>query len=203
MPCLHEPCPNEATWRPILKLRSRQNGPATALRFTEITLCEQHRQSGEVADFLSPEGFDKLARILREAGKPVPTRRLTTLAWEPMTPSLVLGMGKEAAFAEAGTAEKLKNAEIPVVIQYAKLPEVILKQGVTAMTRKKKAAPAKIATVRREYLTAKRLYHKIGKKAFGKPGRSGVQRDYCAIKREYRQLGQRLASLTGRKPRHK
>jgi hypothetical protein len=41
-------------------------------------------------------------------------------------PSLVLGMGKEAAFAEAGTAEKLKNAEIPVLIQYAKAPEVMV-----------------------------------------------------------------------------
>ena len=41
-------------------------------------------------------------------------------------PSLVLGMGKEAAFAEAGTAEKLRNAAIPVVIQYAKAPEVMV-----------------------------------------------------------------------------
>ena len=41
-------------------------------------------------------------------------------------PSLVLGMGKEAAFAEAGMAEKLKNAEIPVMIQYAKAPEVMV-----------------------------------------------------------------------------
>ena len=41
-------------------------------------------------------------------------------------PSLVLGMGKEAAFNEAGMAEKLKNAEMPVVIQYAKAPDVMV-----------------------------------------------------------------------------
>ena len=41
-------------------------------------------------------------------------------------PSLVLGMGKEAAFAEADTANKLKNAEVPVVIQYAKAPDVMV-----------------------------------------------------------------------------
>ena len=41
-------------------------------------------------------------------------------------PSLVLGMGKEAAFAEAGMAEKLKNAEVPVVIQFAKAPDVMV-----------------------------------------------------------------------------
>ena len=41
-------------------------------------------------------------------------------------PSLVLGMGKEAAFAEADTANKLKNAEMPVTIQYAKAPDVMV-----------------------------------------------------------------------------
>jgi hypothetical protein len=71
------------------------------------------------------------------------------------------------------------------------------------MASKKRAAPAKVAAIRREYVAAKRLYHKIGKKAFGKPSRSGVQRDYCAIKREYRQLGRRLAGMTGRRPKHK
>ena len=71
------------------------------------------------------------------------------------------------------------------------------------MTRKtsKKRNPAKIAEVRKEYQTAKRLYHKIGKQAFGKPSRSSVQRDYGTIKSEYRRAGKRLAGLTGRKPR--
>lgn len=41
-------------------------------------------------------------------------------------PSLVLGMGKEKAFYEAGTAEKLKNGTIPVIIQFAKAPEVMV-----------------------------------------------------------------------------
>jgi hypothetical protein len=58
----------------------------------------------------------------------------------------------------------------------------------------------KIATVRREYLSAKREYHKLGKKAFGKPSRSTVQREYCSAKQTYRKAGRQLASLTGRKP---
>jgi hypothetical protein len=41
-------------------------------------------------------------------------------------PSLVLGMGKEKAFAEAKTAEKLKAGEIPVILQFAKSPEVMV-----------------------------------------------------------------------------
>lgn len=41
-------------------------------------------------------------------------------------PSLVLGMGKEKAFAEAGLAVAMKNPETPVIIQYAKPPEVMV-----------------------------------------------------------------------------
>ena len=41
-------------------------------------------------------------------------------------PSLVLGMGREAAFAEAGTAEKLRLGEIAVKIEYAKAPDVMV-----------------------------------------------------------------------------
>jgi hypothetical protein len=40
-------------------------------------------------------------------------------------PSLVLGMGRERTFAEAGTAEKFKNGG-HVVIQYAKSPDVMV-----------------------------------------------------------------------------
>jgi hypothetical protein len=40
-------------------------------------------------------------------------------------PSLVLGMGREAEFAEAGTAQKLRDGA-PVVIQFAKAPEVMV-----------------------------------------------------------------------------
>ena len=40
-------------------------------------------------------------------------------------PSLVLGMGREKEFSEAGTAQKLK-AGAPVVLQYAKNPDVMV-----------------------------------------------------------------------------
>jgi hypothetical protein len=40
-------------------------------------------------------------------------------------PSLVLGMGREKAFDAAGMAAKLRDGKAPVVIQFAKLPEVI------------------------------------------------------------------------------
>lgn len=41
-------------------------------------------------------------------------------------PSLVLGMGREKQFDADGTAEKLRLGTIPVVLQYAKKPEVMV-----------------------------------------------------------------------------
>jgi hypothetical protein len=41
-------------------------------------------------------------------------------------PSLVLGMGREKAFAAADTANKLRDGTVPVVLQYAKAPEVMV-----------------------------------------------------------------------------
>lgn len=41
-------------------------------------------------------------------------------------PSLVLGMGREKEFSENNMAEKLKSGEAPVVLQYAKQPDVMV-----------------------------------------------------------------------------
>jgi hypothetical protein len=57
------------------------------------------------------------------------------------------------------------------------------------------------AAVRREYEQVKRLYHKVGKKAAGKPARSQEQRDYDEVKTEYHRLGKLLGRLTKRKKR--
>jgi len=82
-PCLYD-CPNPGTWRPVLKLRSRQEGSVTLLRFTKVALCEDHQRSSEVTNFLSVEGFDKLVHLMKEAGKQAPVRKLTSLDWEPV-----------------------------------------------------------------------------------------------------------------------
>lgn len=52
---------------------------------------------------------------------------LTLMPWGRLEdPSLVLGMGKEKAFSEARMAEKMMKAEVPVIIQYAKPPDVMV-----------------------------------------------------------------------------
>lgn len=71
------------------------------------------------------------------------------------------------------------------------------------MARKstKRTSPAAVKAARTQYNTAKRAYHNVGEKAFGKPGNSVVKRDYKVLKREYKRAGALLGRLTGRKPR--
>ena len=98
LPCLYTSCPNEGTWQPVLELRSKQNGIVTLLRFTAIAVCGHHQTSAEVASFLSLEGFDKLVRILKEAGKQTPIRKFTTLDWQQITPDEITTFSPEPAF---------------------------------------------------------------------------------------------------------
>lgn len=58
-----------------------------------------------------------------------------------------------------------------------------------------------VAALRKEYESVKRLYHKVGKKAAGKPTRSQAQRDYSVVREEYHRLGRRLGRLTKKTPR--
>jgi hypothetical protein len=54
-----------------------------------------------------------------------------------------------------------------------------------------------VKTLRREYTTLKRAYHKAGRAALGKPSGSKAKRDYQEIKREMTLVGSRLGRLTG------
>jgi hypothetical protein len=100
LPCLHTSCRKQGSWQPVLELRSKQNGHVTLLRFTAIAVCGEHQASAEVISFLSIEGFDKLVRILKEAGKQVPVRKFTSLEWEQITPDSITAFSPEPAFVQ-------------------------------------------------------------------------------------------------------
>lgn len=80
--CYLSDCTAPGIWQPILNLKSRSNGAITTLRFKTIRVCDEHKTASTVDSFLSDEGYDKLSRNLRDAGKSVPQHRLTTLSWE-------------------------------------------------------------------------------------------------------------------------
>ena len=80
--CYLADCTAPGIWQPILNLKPRSNGEVTPLRFKTIRVCDEHRRVSTVDSFLSHEGYDKLSRHMRDAGKPAPQQRLTTLSWE-------------------------------------------------------------------------------------------------------------------------
>lgn len=75
-------CPGRAVWRPIFAMRASAKSPEVFARLTSLALCEQHKDMVKLADLLSSSSWDKIARHMREAGKPAPKRNLTTLRFE-------------------------------------------------------------------------------------------------------------------------
>jgi hypothetical protein len=65
---------------------------------TKIGLCEMHKDTAKLADFISPASWDRIVRKLAEWGKPVPVRRLTTLRFER------IGTNVESMATESATA---------------------------------------------------------------------------------------------------
>lgn len=86
MNCTRQKCPGQSAWRPILLLRASHKGRPVRATFTELGLCERHKDEAEVSDFLSTSTWDKLVRFMREAGKPAPRRGLTRLDFENLLP---------------------------------------------------------------------------------------------------------------------
>ena len=83
-PCKRDGCPGTGIWVPVLLLRQKRGEDPLRARLPEVEQCELHKDHGKVEDFLSPEGWDKIQRHLKEMGKGRFSQRLTTLAWEPV-----------------------------------------------------------------------------------------------------------------------
>jgi len=84
MRCSHDDCPDSPAWHPAIVLRSRRSAAPRRAVLVHLGYCDGHRGSLTLATFLSDEGFTKLAKHVREAGKPAPDRPLTTLEWVPL-----------------------------------------------------------------------------------------------------------------------
>lgn len=82
MNCFREKCPGQALWRPVLKLRASAKTQPVRATFTEVALCERHKDQATLADFMSPSSWDKLVRFMREAGKPAPKKSLTVVEYD-------------------------------------------------------------------------------------------------------------------------
>ena len=79
MKCTRANCPGRLVWRPLLEMKVSVKSPPVRAIFTQLGLCEQHKDAARLTDFLSGSSWDKIVRYMREAGKPAPRRNLTTL----------------------------------------------------------------------------------------------------------------------------
>lgn len=74
-------CVGEGVWLPILVLASSRGGTLNAA-LSDVQLCEMHKDFAKLDDFLSPEGWDKIQKHLRENGKGTFLKRRTALEWQ-------------------------------------------------------------------------------------------------------------------------
>jgi hypothetical protein len=80
--CSQGDCQTDPAWTPVLEVRRRETDRATRVRFLALGYCDEHKRATKLANLLSDEGHVKISKYLRERGKPSPSQKLTTLAWE-------------------------------------------------------------------------------------------------------------------------
>ncbi len=79
--CARKDCPGIGYYVPILQIRMKKKDKPLSAELPQLIVCEGHRLSSVVTDFLSDEGWDKIVKHLREAGRGGFSKTLTTLAW--------------------------------------------------------------------------------------------------------------------------
>jgi hypothetical protein len=94
-------CKNPGTCSPVLELRPRKNKSGPKLRFKDVSVCDEHRETSTIDTFLSDEGYTKISKQLREAGKTPPARKNITLSWESAGPEL---LGARVPLVDGSTA---------------------------------------------------------------------------------------------------
>src|SRR3989304_9367219 len=81
MLCSRKDCPGIGKFTPMLVIKASQKGPPRQAELSQLHVCFGHKESTTLTDFLSDEGWNKIAKHLREAGKGSFSKILTTLEW--------------------------------------------------------------------------------------------------------------------------
>lgn len=86
MSCTRDKCPGLGRFTPVLVLRTSRGAPPLRATLTDLLQCEGHKNTSTLDDFLSPEGWDRMEKFLRENGKGRFSRQLTALTWDETLP---------------------------------------------------------------------------------------------------------------------
>ena len=82
VPCGRSLCPGQGTWIPVMVFRPTGERKEVKASLPSVKICEMHRGQSTLDTFLSPEGFTKIERFLRENGKGNFQRRAVRLEWK-------------------------------------------------------------------------------------------------------------------------
>ena len=63
-------------------MRTSIKSPPRKATFTQLSLCEQHKDQIRLTDLISGSSWDRIVRYIKQAGLPEPKRSLTTLQYE-------------------------------------------------------------------------------------------------------------------------
>jgi len=77
-PCCRKDCPNEGVWQPVLLFTPAPDIPPSRA-FLNLWICDEHRLSSTVKDFLSDEVYAKIVRSVDRQRLVIPKRELTKI----------------------------------------------------------------------------------------------------------------------------
>jgi kynurenine formamidase len=83
--CSRPGCTETATAQPVIELESREKPVRVVL--IHVGFCRDHQTETVLDDVLSPEGFKKIAKFVRERGVRAPASKTARLAWRAVGPA--------------------------------------------------------------------------------------------------------------------
>lgn len=77
-------CAGDGRWHPVLKVPARHHEHAPAKVVLGLFVCDEHKRSSTLEDYLTDEAWERISKGIVAAGRLEPERKLTTLSWEPV-----------------------------------------------------------------------------------------------------------------------
>jgi uncharacterized protein (DUF2336 family) len=85
--CTADGCNKPGNWFPVILMKVNSKSPPIRASLRPLVRCAEHKESTDLAQVLSDEGWDRLMRHMASRGKESPSRSLTTLTFEAVSAS--------------------------------------------------------------------------------------------------------------------
>lgn len=84
--CARIGCEGEGAWHPVIVLVHKSRPDAEVPSVLSVKVCDAHKESGTLVDWMGDEQWDFFARAFAAQGLATPTRALTRLDWAKEPP---------------------------------------------------------------------------------------------------------------------